>query len=620
MKLISGLILSCVSALVIVGCGSDSKKKGGGAPAPFGLTDEGVLPETAEGTGCIQGVLLNAKTGERISIGRGEGSPGLYAQVQSRRYFATPVGDQNEPKLRGEYFICNIPLDENIPVIGLVNGFVPSESSVKIESKLVYKSSDDSEKAAIELADKTRPMAVLNLAMHPFALDSEPSATVMVTNLGSPVAKATVRMQLVGLPRSQFAITAPDLKRAPVLTVESDANGNAVFPANQLVRGGTYNLSAEMQTTGSVLRPTNVSFVYGNNEVSTANQRDGQTAFIELSTIRADLQLISSNIQTGELNAAGSAVYLFNRDIELMPGTEDSLSASLSGNTLARLKADVSGNGVAESVSVSIEGNRLVISPNFERSPDARVDAKLKVVFKKIVVRAKNVSSTVSREIPAAEVTMFDQQPVLRIVKKFSVDARIPEGVRVNDSYNVVVNVRDQFDYAMSGVSITCTTNDAALDPALVLVRVTTNDDGLATCQMRVGTASGKKTLRVTVDSTAETSLREFVARPGLASKVSIDTASTSQSAVIGTPLPKPISIKVADQFGNFVSGTSVRFEILNAAFGSVSQALVLTNDAGVAETVWTLGTFLGVQELTARVDGVGDTKVAATGIKAPTL
>jgi hypothetical protein len=72
-----------------------------------------------------------------------------------------------------------------------------------------------------------------------------------------------------------------------------------------------------------------------------------------------------------------------------------------------------------------------------------------------------------------------------------------------------------------------------------------------------------------------------------------------AQADTAGAVLPLPIVAKVVDSFGNPVQGVNVDFAVTGGG-GSVSVATVPTDAAGLAQTVWSLGTTAGAQEVTA--------------------
>jgi hypothetical protein len=75
---------------------------------------------------------------------------------------------------------------------------------------------------------------------------------------------------------------------------------------------------------------------------------------------------------------------------------------------------------------------------------------------------------------------------------------------------------------------------------------------------------------------------------------------SDNPAVVTGTKLT--LSVKLVDQFGNAVSGTTVAW---SSAGGSTSGATSTTDAGGVASITYTVGTDPGTYSLTATVDGI---------------
>lgn len=80
--------------------------------------------------------------------------------------------------------------------------------------------------------------------------------------------------------------------------------------------------------------------------------------------------------------------------------------------------------------------------------------------------------------------------------------------------------------------------------------------------------------------------------------------AGTGQAGVVGTELPSPLSVRVADAAGRAVSGVTVAWAV-TAGGGTVNPASSATDVGGIASTRWTLGTTPGPNTSTATVVGL---------------
>lgn len=87
---------------------------------------------------------------------------------------------------------------------------------------------------------------------------------------------------------------------------------------------------------------------------------------------------------------------------------------------------------------------------------------------------------------------------------------------------------------------------------------------------------------------------------PGLPSLVTV-TGGANQSATVNAALTSPIAVLVTDASGHPVSGVSVTFTPMDAA-GSVSSAQATTDNAGLAQVNWKLGTVAGLDSMTVSI------------------
>jgi hypothetical protein len=85
-----------------------------------------------------------------------------------------------------------------------------------------------------------------------------------------------------------------------------------------------------------------------------------------------------------------------------------------------------------------------------------------------------------------------------------------------------------------------------------------------------------------------------------------------SQPGRIGRPVPEAPTVLVLDRFGNPVAGAEVTWDV-TVGGGSVSSPTTQADASGEATVTWTLGIGVGVQKLTARVDGAHGSPVTFT-------
>lgn len=141
-----------------------------------------------------------------------------------------------------------------------------------------------------------------------------------------------------------------------------------------------------------------------------------------------------------------------------------------------------------------------------------------------------------------------------------------------------------------------------------------TNAQGIATTTWTLGTAAGAQTARATVTGASGSPVGfSATATAGAAAAIAL-SGGAGQSATINTALATPLEVRVVDQFGNGVAGSTVAWEVTGGG-GSVAPTSSATNATGNASTVWTLGPTLGAQTAEASLGGVAGTPVAFSAI-----
>src|SRR5512133_1194131 len=93
--------------------------------------------------------------------------------------------------------------------------------------------------------------------------------------------------------------------------------------------------------------------------------------------------------------------------------------------------------------------------------------------------------------------------------------------------------------------------------------------------------------------------------------------AGNNQSATVGTPLPAPLQVKVADEDGQPFPGATVTWSV-TAGGGNVQLSSSTTQADGTSSVRWTLGTQAGLNSVTAAVAGVSPAAFSATGLAGP--
>ncbi|HJS42094.1 MAG TPA: hypothetical protein VJ755_01360, partial [Gemmatimonadales bacterium] len=178
------------------------------------------------------------------------------------------------------------------------------------------------------------------------------------------------------------------------------------------------------------------------------------------------------------------------------------------------------------------------------------------------------------------------------------------------------VIVRDQFSNPVAGVVVTFAVT--AGGGSVSATSVTTDASGIAALTTwTLGTTVGSNTLTATADGLAGGTVTfNAIGTAANGAQIALE-AGDGQTATVATAVAIPPAVIVRDQFNNPVAGVAVTFA-LTAGGGSVSPVTPVTTDAnGIAAlTSWTLGTSVGLNTLTATVDGLAGSPVtfSATG------
>jgi adhesin/invasin len=173
----------------------------------------------------------------------------------------------------------------------------------------------------------------------------------------------------------------------------------------------------------------------------------------------------------------------------------------------------------------------------------------------------------------------------------------------------LVVQVADPFGNPIAGVPIAWTLEGGG---ALSADLVQTDADGRASVERTLGATAGTQRSRASADGLAGSPVT-FVhtATAGSAAALSL-VSGDGQSAVVGTPLPEELVVRLVDAESNPVTGVPVTW-VVGEGGGSVAPETSPTDERGRASTRWTLGPAPGTHTLIAVVSGVGTVPFRAT-------
>lgn len=161
--------------------------------------------------------------------------------------------------------------------------------------------------------------------------------------------------------------------------------------------------------------------------------------------------------------------------------------------------------------------------------------------------------------------------------------------------------VKDQNGNAMGGVPVTVTVSGGG--GTLTGAPTVTRDGPTPIGMWKLGNIAGYNLLTITV-SGLQPLVINVIGKAGPPATLTFTTGS-NQSALAGTPVATAPVAKVADQFGNGVSGAPVTFIVVEGEGILSSNAAVTTDVNGNATSPqWTLGKSVVAQSLRATTTG----------------
>lgn len=165
------------------------------------------------------------------------------------------------------------------------------------------------------------------------------------------------------------------------------------------------------------------------------------------------------------------------------------------------------------------------------------------------------------------------------------------------------VRILDQRGDPMAGVHVSFTIVEGG--GTIANASSPTDASGIASAvEWTLGTQVGHNAV-LAASPSLEPLLFSAVGQPGAPASLTI-VEGDAQSAVAGSTLPVPPTVRVADANANAVPGVTVEFRFA-ARIDTTSVAVMTTDQDGHASTSWTVGTRAGSDTLRAHVEGVGE-------------
>jgi adhesin/invasin len=171
----------------------------------------------------------------------------------------------------------------------------------------------------------------------------------------------------------------------------------------------------------------------------------------------------------------------------------------------------------------------------------------------------------------------------------------------------IILQVDDGTGRPVAGVTVVVELDDAVPDPDTVV----TEDDGRASIAVQLGPTVGSSggVARVVVpDNQAPVEVAFTVTAVAASANGLILESGNEQTAPAGAPLPQPLVVRVADAFGNPISGVTITWTPVGG--GSVSEGSTVSDQAGLSSVTRTLGSTAGPQSTLAASEGLSGSPV----------
>ena len=176
---------------------------------------------------------------------------------------------------------------------------------------------------------------------------------------------------------------------------------------------------------------------------------------------------------------------------------------------------------------------------------------------------------------------------------------------------SVYVSTNDGKAVPNAPVTFTVTAGNGSISAS----SVKTDKQGIASVGWTYGTLPGNNVLTATLGTLPPVT---FTVTTNGGGPTEMAKVNDGQSAPVGEALPQPVSVVVRNASGQPVAGTTVFFTALSGSSLTTpgeTGALLVTDSAGRAQTVWTMATVPGKDTLTAEVSGLPTAYFVATAV-----
>jgi len=385
------MLLCCIGWLAACGGG----QKGG--------------PDGLEGPrGAVQGILVNALTGERIPVPSLSQSEGVRVVTGHTYKSAVRLTDVKETahQMVGEFYVPQVPVNKRYPIVAQVEGYQPFEGYIEIPAKYTKRTviGRTGEPMEVEVVEEN-PHMLANIRLYPLGTEAQ-DLEIQVVQSGDVVKDAVVQLkpvlenklddsdgEHVELRRSKVLVdernfVLPYDTRLQSLRATTDEKGKVSFDKDQLVLGGVYKLlvmPAQGMAQPSIYEET---VTVGLRHPAMSLSPDRYQIIVSLSAMKLQTKAIGTNVQRLGYHQDGRLSVRFNRPVALTKASVEAMYATLSNAVWATLPKNEPNVGGPETMDFSVDGDTLTLMPKFLRAPDLEWETGLAVTYHNVYVLA----------------------------------------------------------------------------------------------------------------------------------------------------------------------------------------------------------------------------------------
>lgn len=406
---VSGL---CLLALAAVGC-----DKAG--------DDNEYAVVSGDASGCIQGVVTDALTSERIALDTAR----IYTVYNNSLYeglqkLTDNVAEARKAEVVGDYRLCGVPnAGIQLPLYVKVEGYQNRIYGVSVTSK-----TPDRNSGTPEPGFWVTPSVIQNVQLFKLQDLQQKDFVVTVTHRGAVLADAAVWLE-----------PTPDVATLPLppLKATTDASGNATFAAASIAFGASYTVSVLPKTPIAGDGSTSVAITSSSVTLGVAGAVDAAKGLVATDpfSLHYDVGLAATGAGSsapelvtsspaGTVSETGAVSLVFDRDVEVNVGT----TTVAAGTTVAVAsfgnKADGSACVAADagspttdptkSVLVTVSGRIVTLTPVWATAPSTATCGGISLTYTLTALTFYGKGTSTATATTGTNVTIFLSKPFVQ--------------------------------------------------------------------------------------------------------------------------------------------------------------------------------------------------------------